>query len=84
MGNFRGHSHGVKGEVFIKNRQTLVVKNFEYDGQGPDAFFWVGTSTQVGEVGWVLPYPFQGRFYEYQDENVPILKGKFDGQKDLE
>ena len=29
--------------LFIKDENTLLLKNFEYDGEGPDAFFYVGT-----------------------------------------
>lgn len=73
ISNFNDYSHGVKGEVFIKNRTTLVVKNFEFDGACPDAYFWVGTTPKVGAVGTVLPYSFKGR---HQQENLSILKGK--------
>ncbi|XP_059096369.1 uncharacterized protein LOC131890931 isoform X2 [Tigriopus californicus] len=72
------YQHGVEGEIFAVNESTLFVKDFEYDGQGPDAFFWVGTEGEPGEVGTILPYPFQGEFYEYTDSNAPIITGKFD------
>ena len=33
----------VSGELWALDDKTLKVKNFNYDGAGPDAFFWVGT-----------------------------------------
>ena len=34
--------HGVRGDVYAVDERTLVLKNFAYDGTGPDAFIWVG------------------------------------------
>lgn len=70
--------HGVRGVVFALNESTLFVKDFEYDGAGPDAFFWVGTEGEPGEVGTILPYPFQGKFYDYKDSNAPIITGVYE------
>ena len=36
--------HGVGGVVYALNQTALLVKDFTYDGGGPDAFFWAGTS----------------------------------------
>jgi hypothetical protein len=30
------------GAVIIKNSRTILIKNFNYDGAGPDAYFLVG------------------------------------------
>ena len=55
-----------------------MFSDFEYDGAGPDAFFWVGTEGEPSTVGTILPYPFKGQFYEYEDADAPILEGAFD------
>jgi hypothetical protein len=83
IGSLTTKQHGVKGDVYAIDEKTILVKNFEYDGQGPDAFFWVGTSERPGSVGTILAHPFEGKFYEYEDQDAPVLKGQFDGSKDI-
>jgi hypothetical protein len=83
IGNLSMRNHGVKGQVYALDEKTILLKNFEYDGQGPDAFFWVGTTKSPGSVGTILPYPFDGKFFAYDDETAPVLKGRFDGSKDI-
>ncbi len=68
----------------LQDANTLLIKEFTYDGAGPDAFFWTGTSGSPSEVGTILPYPFNGKFYDYEDLSAPILTGRFNGQKDIE
>jgi len=80
-GDFTNYAHGIKGEVFLKDEKTLVIKGFAYDGAGPDAFFWAGKSGQPSSVGTILPYPFEGKFYEYEDQNAPILERRFNGEE---
>ena len=41
IGNFRTLQHLVAGEVVVINKRVLEVRNFFYDGQGPDAFVWI-------------------------------------------
>ena len=84
VGDFNTYQHGVRGSVYAKNAKTLVVKGFEYDGAGPDAFFWAGTSGSPSTVGIILPHPFKGVFYDYEDQSAPILSGRFDGSNDIE
>ena len=38
--------HDVAGTVQIVDDKTLVIRNFVYDGEGPDAFFTVGVRTR--------------------------------------
>lgn len=80
-GDFQNYAHGIGGEVFIKDENTLVIKDFTYDGAGPDAFFWVGTSQAPSGVGTILPYPFEGKFYDYEDPEAPILNRRFNGEE---
>lgn len=37
----------------------LFVRNFRYDGTGPDAYFWVGDDAQPSPRGRIVPYPPQ-------------------------
>jgi len=80
VGNFQNYAHGIGGEVYIKDEKTLFIKGFTYDGAGPDAFFWVGTSQAPSAVGTILPYPFEGKFYNYEDREAPILTRRFNNE----
>jgi len=84
VGQINTYQHGVSGTVYAKDQKTLIIKDFKYDGAGPDAFFWVGSSDQPSTVGTILPYPFEGKFYDYEDQSAPILQGSFDGTKEIE
>jgi len=81
VGDFTNKAHGIGGQVFAKDEKTLVIKDFTYDGAGPDAFFWVGKSGKPSRVGTILPHPFKGKFYEYEDESAPILTGRFNQEE---
>ena len=60
-----------------------MIENFKYDGAGPDAFFWVGTQgAKPNSNGIILPYPFQGEFFDSDDSNAPILDKAFDGSQE--
>lgn len=37
------------------DEHTFLIKNFIYDGNGPDTFFWVGSSTRPGPQGFIIP-----------------------------
>ncbi|XP_028176404.1 protein Skeletor, isoforms D/E-like isoform X4 [Ostrinia furnacalis] len=43
--------HGVRGTVFAVDARTLFIHDFHYDGVGPAAFFYVGTSKTPNAVG---------------------------------
>ena len=59
----------------------MVIEKFTYDGQAPDAFFLVGTGSNTpNSDGIILPHPFKGKFYDFEDIKVPILD-KFDGSQ---
>ena len=83
VGDFVNYAHGIGGTVYAVDEKTLLVKGFTYDGAGPDAFFWVGTQGSPSSVGTILPYPFEGKFFEYEDQSAPILQGQFSGDKDI-
>ena len=81
VGDFQNYAHGINGEVFLKDKNTLLIKEFTYDGAGPDAFFWAGKSQRPSSVGTILPHPFEGKFYDYEDSSAPILDKRFNGDE---
>merc|ERR1711892_76270 len=74
LGKFENPLHGVSGLVYTVGSDKILIEDFSYDGRGPDAFFWVGTEGTPGPKGTVLPHPFVGKFYDYRDLKVPVLK----------
>lgn len=86
VGDFQDHGHDISGEVFLKDEKDLVIKGFTFDGNAPAPVFLAGTSEAPSSNGTVnfdgttLPYPFEGKFYENDDPNAPIL-GPFDGNE---
>ncbi|PRD25448.1 UNVERIFIED_CONTAM: Skeletor [Trichonephila clavipes] len=51
LGTFNTHFHEVKGDVYAVNDKTLFISNFNYDGRGADAVFWVGSSNRPDITG---------------------------------
>jgi len=85
LGAFKNNFHDIAGNIYSKGDNQLVIEGFTYDGQGPDAFFWVGTKgKEPSSDGIILPHPFEGKFYDNVDRSAPILSQSFDGsQNDL-
>ncbi|KAG5670982.1 hypothetical protein PVAND_001209 [Polypedilum vanderplanki] len=69
IGTFTEFAHGIKGTVYAVDESTLFVKGFAYDGTGPDAFFWVGSSPRPSPEGYIIPYP-----EEFSGREPPILQ----------
>ena len=44
-------------KVYAVDERNLFIKNFQYDGTGPDAYFWVGDDVQPSPRGMIVPYP---------------------------
>ena len=81
IGDFDGYNYGVGGTLYALNESTLFIKDFRYSGGGPDAFFLVGTeSKSPNPNGIILPFPYQGKHYEYDDPNAPVL-GRFEASR---
>jgi hypothetical protein len=56
IGKLNVYHHGVSGSVYAVNETTLLIKNFNYDGQGKDAYFWGGSGgTGPGPNGFIIP-----------------------------
>ena len=96
VGDLSSLQHEVTGSVYIRNIETLVIRDFYYDGRGPGrdtdntVYFYVGNasypySPEDAKRGYkdsagfkiILPFPFAGEFYEYNDKNAPDLKQYF-------
>ncbi|XP_061723466.1 protein Skeletor, isoforms D/E isoform X1 [Cydia pomonella] len=55
VGALRG-VHGVSSDpVVVVDAQTLLVPNFSYDGEAPDAKFWVGRGSKPSPAGVRIP-----------------------------
>ncbi|KAJ2941635.1 hypothetical protein O0L34_g14691 [Tuta absoluta] len=57
IGRLTQYAHGIKGSVYAVDENTVFVRNFAYDGTGPDAYFWVGDTPQPSPEGILVPYP---------------------------
>ena len=80
IGAIEQYEHGVSGDIYACGDDQLVIEKFTYDGLAPDAFFWVGTGSNApNSNGIILPHPFQGKFYDFEDTNAPILDKAYDG-----
>ncbi|KAL3173630.1 hypothetical protein MRX96_041453 [Rhipicephalus microplus] len=55
IGKLNTHFHGVSGELYVVDDTTLYLKDFHYDGTGPDAYFWAGSSTRPDHTGFIIP-----------------------------
>jgi len=79
LGDIQTKAHAAGGEVWMVDENTIMLKNFNYDGQGPDAFFWVGTegtpSSTNEDKTKILAQPDDSvNFYEYRDDAAPVLR----------
>ncbi|XP_011874994.1 PREDICTED: protein Skeletor, isoforms B/C [Vollenhovia emeryi] len=57
IGTLQEYAHGIKGKVYAVDDATIFIKGFSYDGTGPDAYFWVGNTSQPNPEGYIVPYP---------------------------
>jgi len=55
IGSLNSYHHQVGGEVFSVDASTILIKNFVYDGNGKDTFFWAGSSNRPGSKGFIVP-----------------------------
>lgn len=53
-----------QGLVYAVDESTLFVKGFAYDGNAPDAYFWVGNTARPSPEGYIIPFPeeYTGRW----------------------
>ncbi|XP_037077644.1 LOW QUALITY PROTEIN: protein Skeletor, isoforms B/C-like [Pollicipes pollicipes] len=55
LGSLSTLEHGVSGEVYAVDSRTIHIRNMKYDGQGPDAFFYVGSGSKPSGQGFIVP-----------------------------
>ncbi|XP_042910828.1 uncharacterized protein [Parasteatoda tepidariorum] len=56
IGKFITHFHNIQGDVYTVDDKTMFVKGFHYDGKGPDAYFWAGTSSKPDTSGFIVSH----------------------------
>lgn len=59
VGPFTNVEHLVSGTVYIQDREHLVIRDFNYDGQGPSVVFYAGEEENL-KTGRFLEYPYDG------------------------
>ena len=81
IGNLTNYAHAIAGQVYAVDERTLRIEGFEFDGRAPDAFFIAGAKGSKPEPskGFILPHPFDGKYYDYADNTSPHLEGKMEG-----
>ena len=57
VGDFIETTHEVQGTVYIRNRNTLFIQGFHYDGLGKDGKFYVGTTGNPPTSAKLIPFP---------------------------
>ncbi|XP_067006992.1 protein Skeletor, isoforms B/C [Anabrus simplex] len=69
IGTLQEYAHKIRGTAYAVDESTIFIKGFNYDGTGPDAFFWVGNTPRPSPEGYIVAYPedFKGR-------DPPVLK----------
>ncbi|XP_074594209.1 protein Skeletor, isoforms B/C-like [Brevipalpus obovatus] len=81
LGSFSPTSvHSVKGKVYAVNETAIFIQDFSYDGAGPDAYFWAGSSSTPDVNGFIIPDSL-GRYdvlkgYSNQNVLLNLPKGR--------
>uniref|UniRef100_A0A131YTZ5 Chitin-binding protein n=1 Tax=Rhipicephalus appendiculatus TaxID=34631 RepID=A0A131YTZ5_RHIAP len=78
IGRMETLQHGVSGIVYAATEDSLYLVNFTYDGSGPDAFFWAGSTPEPDAAGEILADENgrRERLRRYNHENVVIKLDK--------
>ncbi|XP_052869730.1 protein Skeletor, isoforms B/C isoform X3 [Anopheles cruzii] len=67
--------HGVSGSVYAVDARTLFLKNFNYDGEGPAAYFYVGNTRAPSNKGAHRLRDERGRtgvLRKYRNEDITL------------
>ena len=81
--------HPVGGDLYKKDSNTLVIRNFVYDGEGPDAFFVVGKRPMrrdkivIRDRADATPIPYEDNnnpfsFSPYSRQDLAIRRYRYD------
>ncbi|XP_066247644.1 protein Skeletor, isoforms B/C isoform X1 [Euwallacea similis] len=53
---FKRLAHGLRSDnISILDAKTFYIPNLHYDGEGPDAYFWIGNGTEPNPSGHKVP-----------------------------
>ncbi|CAL4103529.1 unnamed protein product, partial [Meganyctiphanes norvegica] len=75
LGELSTLQYEVSGTLYAIDEETLFIKDFNYNGKGPDAFFYIGTEDEEpSEHGQIIRYPQDGSTGE------PKILGAFNKQ----
>ncbi|XP_069695747.1 protein Skeletor, isoforms B/C [Periplaneta americana] len=55
LGKINSYHHQVSGDIYAVDEYTFLLTNFNYDGNGADAFFWAGAANRPGPQGFIVP-----------------------------
>lgn len=55
IGELNSYHHQVSGDVYAVDMWTLLFRNFVYDGNGKDTFFWAGSTNRPSAKGFIVP-----------------------------
>ncbi|KFM69923.1 Protein Skeletor, isoforms D/E, partial [Stegodyphus mimosarum] len=74
ISDFKTNAHDVSGSVFAASEDTFYLTDFTYDGEGPDAYFWAGTSDRPSPEGFIVPdeYGTTQVLKKYFSHNIAI------------
>jgi hypothetical protein len=74
LGTLETVSHGVNGELYAEDAQTIVIKSFVYDGESDDAFFVLSRTENIGGDLEFLPdeLGFKEALGTYMNEDVRL------------
>jgi len=76
--------HPVHGDLFMKDAKTLIIRNFVYDGEGPDAFFVVGKRPMrrnrivIRDRRDAVPLPYEDSYSAYSRQNTNQRRLRYD------
>ncbi|KAK8768509.1 hypothetical protein V5799_015026 [Amblyomma americanum] len=51
IGPVKTNAHGFSGTVYAATENSVIITDLNYDGEGPEAFFWVGTGQEPDSKG---------------------------------
>jgi len=81
--------HPVRGDLYKRDAKTLIIRNFVYDGEGPDAFFVVG-KRPMGRNRIVIkrrdrkdaiPLPYEDSYSAYSRNTANQRRLRYDDPK---
>jgi len=81
IGALKQLHHGVSGYVYAVDSRTLFLRNFNYDGEGPAAYFYVGSAKKIHHNGAIRLRDERGstgviKRYRNKDVTLSLPEGK--------